>query len=108
MMEHHERCATWIDHALRCTCEREAAYDERIREAQEANYGPGTRWGRNIWWRTARHRGYRIEHTTTQKAFVAIDNQGERRRVFWHGDETKTACRWLCDQADNNQQTKEA
>ena len=26
--EHHDRCATHIDHALRCTCEREEAYDE--------------------------------------------------------------------------------
>jgi hypothetical protein len=26
--EHHDRCATLIDHALRCTCEREQAYDQ--------------------------------------------------------------------------------
>jgi hypothetical protein len=26
--EHHDRCATLVDHALRCTCEREQAYDQ--------------------------------------------------------------------------------
>lgn len=26
---HHQRCATHLDHALRCTCERERAWDQR-------------------------------------------------------------------------------
>ena len=31
---HHERCATDIDHALRCTCDREKAWDLRQEKIQ--------------------------------------------------------------------------
>ena len=49
---------------------------------------------RNIWWKTAKHRGHPIESTTNGKAYVAITPTG-RRVVFWHGDEAKTAQDWL-------------
>ena len=34
---HHERCATDIDHALRCTCERERIWDLRQEKIQANN-----------------------------------------------------------------------
>ena len=33
---HHPRCATHIDHTLRCTCARERAYDARMKESKKA------------------------------------------------------------------------
>ena len=37
-MKHHDRCATHIDHALRCTCERERAWDKAIEESEAQQY----------------------------------------------------------------------
>ena len=50
---------------------------------------------RNIWWKTAKQRGYPIESTVNGKAYVAITPTGIRRVVYWYGNETKAAQDWL-------------
>jgi len=46
----------------------------------------------NVWWQDARRLGLKIEEVG--KAYIALDGI-DRRRVFWHGNESKEALTWL-------------
>ena len=41
--DHHPRCAVHLDHALRCTCEREAYFDRKARSFELVN-GEHIQW----------------------------------------------------------------